>query len=147
MSTWTKVSLLIGLISGLLVLYLTHSPLVSTVVFVLIGFLVWFNDPKKRYMRIALLLFSSVIVLNRWVIQLTGELFGLNIDIKTPYISDAVSMVLILGGVVALVLDYLQRGGHLSGTFLDINKNIVNGVSGNNIHINQSIKKGEKDDQ
>ncbi|MCB0653967.1 MAG: hypothetical protein KDC85_22000 [Saprospiraceae bacterium] len=101
-------------------------------------------------MKVFWVILSMLTILNKFFFQVIGNISGIDFKVGSSEVGDAVSIFLVALAGLALVLDYFERNGKLSGTFLEVNKNVNRKVSGTNIHINQQINKEKspsKDDQ
>ena len=147
---WIITSLIAGLIGGILTFYFTSNLKISIVASVIIFILVILRNPKRRYMKVFWVILSMLTILNKFFFQVIGNISGIDFKVGSSEVGDAVSIFLVALAGLALVLDYFERNGKLSGTFLEVNKNVKRKVSGTNIHINQQINKEKspsKDDQ
>lgn len=145
--SWPAKALIAGLFSGALsFLLLKNSSLpfienwqIALVIAAIVFVIVIRLNPKSRYYRAFGMLCWMIVALNGLIFKIAGKLFGITFTIESPEASLGLNWILGILGFLALVLDYLERNDKLKGTFLEIKKNKVGDVTGNNNQINQNI--------
>ncbi|KAA3636947.1 MAG: tetratricopeptide repeat protein [Bacteroidetes bacterium] len=138
---WIITSLIASFIGGLLTYYFTSNLKTSLIASVIVFILVILRNPKRRYIKAFWVILSVLIIQNRFFFEVIGTVSETNFKVGLSEERDVVSVFLILLAALTLFLDYLERNGKLTGTFLEISKNVNQKVSGKFIHINQQITK------
>ncbi|WP_298520371.1 hypothetical protein [uncultured Kordia sp.] len=142
-NNWTLISILIGIISGVIAYLLTDSWKIALILSVPVtGISLWLN-PKLFFARIAIYAFSALLGLNKFAFEATGKLFGVEFTLKNDTASYITTAFLGIISLVSLRYFFLERNGKLEGTFLDFsrNSNSVGSINGENITVNQNINK------
>lgn len=137
---WIIISIILAITGGLITFLLTKSWKLSIVSSVLIFVIALINNPRRRFIKAFWVILSMTMILNRYFFEYTGKLFDIDLKIGTNEAEPVVTVFLIILAGLALILDYLERGGKLKGTFLEIKKNKIGDITGDNNEINQSIK-------
>lgn len=78
--------------------------------------------------------------MNKFFFKLEGKTDNYYFEIGSNEVGSLVNIVLLILAGIALVLHFLNVNEKLTGTFLEIKRNEVGNVSGNNITINQKNK-------
>lgn len=94
-------------------------------------------------MRAFGLILAIFALLNGYYFSVEGQMSNIHFSFGNNDAADSVNIVLLILAAFALLLDFLERKDKLTGTFLEIRKNKIGNVSGNNIIINQNINDKE----
>lgn len=133
-NSWVFISIISGLLSGVLSFVFTEKWKISLAAGVLTMVFVFLRNPKRRFMRAFYIILFTLIAKIWFLLDITAPNFNFKIGLNK--INN--TSVIVLGSLafLCLVLDFLSRE-EFKPSFFTIKKNKSGNIDGDGNHINQ----------